>query len=39
MLKLGSFRKNSFWLLAIGCWPGWNWVRFDFLGWWMEGVG
>ena len=20
----GSFRKNSFWLLAIGCWPGGN---------------
>ena len=20
--ELGSFRKSSFWLLAIGCWPG-----------------
>ncbi len=29
--ELGSFRRSSFWLLAIGCWPGRNWVRFAYL--------
>ncbi len=36
--KLGSFCKSSFWLLAIGCWAGGNWVRFVFLGRRMVGV-
>ncbi len=25
------FVKSSFWLLAIGGWPDWNWVRFAYL--------
>ena len=36
-MKLALFR--IFWLLAIGCWPGGNWVCFAYFGRGGDGGG